>query len=36
MESEAKEPTGVTRGQNAVHVMPLYWSAATAVFTHLI
>jgi len=27
VESEAKEPTGVTRGQNAVHVTPLDWSA---------
>jgi ATP-dependent RNA helicase DeaD len=36
VESEAKEPTGVTRGQNAVHVMPLDWSAASAVLTPLI
>ncbi|CAN5923488.1 hypothetical protein BH11GEM2_BH11GEM2_18590 [soil metagenome] len=28
MEADAKEPTGVTRGQNAVHLMPLDWSAA--------
>ena len=28
MEADAKEPTGVTRGQNVVHVMPLDWSAA--------
>ena len=29
MEADAKEPTGVTRGQNVVHVMPLDWSAAS-------
>jgi hypothetical protein len=28
VEADAKEPTGVTRGQNVVHVMPLDWSAA--------
>ena len=28
MEADAKEPSGVTRGQNVVHVMPLDWSAA--------
>ena len=27
VESEAREPAGVTRGQNAVHVTPLDWSA---------
>jgi ATP-dependent RNA helicase DeaD len=27
VEADAKEPTGVTRGQNAVHVLPLDWSA---------
>jgi ATP-dependent RNA helicase DeaD len=36
VESEAKEPTGVTRGQNAVHVMPLDWSAAERVLTTLV
>ena len=36
MESEAKEPTGVTRGQNAVHVMPLDWSAAEQVLAALV
>lgn len=36
MESEAKEPTGVTRGQNAVHVMPLDWSAAERVLATLV
>ena len=28
MEADAKEPSGVTRGQNAVQVIPLDWSAA--------
>ncbi len=28
MEADVKEPTGVTRGQNAVQVMPLDWSGA--------
>jgi ATP-dependent RNA helicase DeaD len=36
VESEAKEPTGVTRGQNAVHVMPLDWSGAERVLTALV
>jgi ATP-dependent RNA helicase DeaD len=36
VESEAKEPTGVTRGQNAVHVMPLDWSAAERVLATLV
>ena len=36
MENEAKEPTGVTRGQNAVHVMPLDWSAAERVLATMI
>ncbi len=36
MEADAKEPTGVTRGQNAVHVMPLDWSAAEQVLATLI
>jgi ATP-dependent RNA helicase DeaD len=36
VESEAREPTGVTRGQNAVHVMPLDWSATDAVLGSLV
>ena len=36
MESEAREPTGVTRGQNAVHVMPLDWSALPRVLGTLV
>jgi ATP-dependent RNA helicase DeaD len=36
VESEAKEPTGVTRGQNAVHVMPLDWSGAERVLSTLV
>ena len=36
MEADAKEPTGVTRGQNAVQVMPLDWSAAEQVLATLI
>ncbi len=36
MEADAKEPTGVTRGQNAVHVMPLDWSAAERVLATLV
>ena len=36
METDAKEPTGVTRGQNAVHVMPLDWSAAERVLSALV
>ena len=36
MESDAKEPTGVTRGQNAVHVMPLDWSATERVLSTLV
>jgi ATP-dependent RNA helicase DeaD len=37
VESEVvKEPTGVTRGQNAVHVMPLDWSAAERVLATLV
>jgi ATP-dependent RNA helicase DeaD len=36
VESEAKEPTGVTRGQNAVHVMPLDWSAAERVLATMV
>ena len=36
MEAESKEPTGVTRGQNVVHVMPLDWSAAGRVLSPLV
>ena len=36
MESEAREPAGVTRGQNAVHVMPLDWSALPRVLGTLV
>jgi hypothetical protein len=36
VEADAKEPTGVTRGQNAVHVMPLDWSAAERVLATLV
>ena len=36
MEADAKEPTGVTRGQNAVHVLPLDWSAAADVLAALV
>ena len=36
MESEAKESVGVTRGQNAVHLMPLDWSAAERVVATLV
>ena len=36
MESEVKEPTGVTRGQNVVHVMPLDWSAAESLLSTLV
>ena len=36
MEADVKEPTGVTRGQNAVHVMPLDWSAASRVLGPLV
>jgi ATP-dependent RNA helicase DeaD len=36
VEAEAKEPTGVTRGQNVVHVMPLDWSAAGQVLSPLL
>ena len=31
MEGEAKESTGITRGQNAVHVLPLDWTALARV-----
>ncbi|MEP6731475.1 MAG: DbpA RNA binding domain-containing protein [bacterium] len=33
---DAKEPTGVTRGQNAVQVMPQDWSAAEGVLATLV
>ena len=36
MEADAKEPTGVTRGQNVVHVMPLDWSSAGEVLSSII
>ncbi len=36
MEADAKEPTGVTRGQNAVQVMPQDWSAASTVLATLV
>ena len=36
MEADAKEPTGVTRGQNAVHVMSLDWPSAEPVLRHQI
>lgn len=36
MESEAREPTGVTRGQNAVHLMPLDWAAAERVLAAMV
>jgi ATP-dependent RNA helicase DeaD len=36
VEADAKEPTGVTRGQNAVQVIPLDWSAAGRVLTTLV
>src|SRR5215213_1457547 len=36
VEAEAKEPTGVTRGQNAVHVTPLDWSALPRVLGTLV
>jgi ATP-dependent RNA helicase DeaD len=36
VESEAKEPAGVSRGQNAVHIMPWDWSAAEQVIGTLL
>jgi len=36
VEADAKEPTGVTRGQNAVQVMPQDWSAAERVLATLV
>jgi len=36
VESEVKEPAGVSRGQNAVHVMPWDWSAAEQVLGTLL
>jgi len=31
VEGEAKESTGITRGQNAVHALPLDWAALARV-----
>jgi ATP-dependent RNA helicase DeaD len=36
VEAEAKEPTGVTRGQNVVHVTPLDWSTLPRVLGSLV
>jgi ATP-dependent RNA helicase DeaD len=36
VESDVKEPTGVTRGQNVVHVLPVDWSAAEGVLSALV
>ena len=36
MEADAKEPTGVTRGQNVVQIMPQDWSAAERVLATLV
>ncbi len=36
MEAEAKEPSGVTRSQNVVYVMPVDWSAADSVLATLV
>lgn len=36
MEADVKEPTGVTRGQNAVQVIPLDWSAAEQALATLV
>jgi ATP-dependent RNA helicase DeaD len=36
VEADVKEPTGVTRGQNAVQVMPQDWSAAQRVLGTLV
>jgi hypothetical protein len=36
VESEAREPSGVTRGQNAVHVTPLDWSALPRIIGTLV
>jgi ATP-dependent RNA helicase DeaD len=36
VETEAKEPAGVSRGQNAVHVMPWDWTAAAPVLATLL
>ena len=36
MDADVKEPTGVTRGQNAVQVMPLDWSAAEQVLATVV
>jgi ATP-dependent RNA helicase DeaD len=36
VDTEVKEPTGVTRGQNAVHVLPSDWSLAERVLASLV
>ncbi|HEX7981761.1 MAG TPA: hypothetical protein VF461_24350, partial [Gemmatimonadaceae bacterium] len=36
MEGEAKESTGITRGQNAVHVLPLDWAALARVLAPVV
>jgi ATP-dependent RNA helicase DeaD len=36
VESDVKEPSGVTRGQNVVHVLPLDWSATERVLGPLV
>lgn len=36
VEADAKELPGVTRSQNAVHVIPMDWSAAESVFSPLV
>ncbi len=36
MEGEAKESTGITRGQNAVHVLPLDWAALARVLAPIV
>jgi ATP-dependent RNA helicase DeaD len=36
VESDVKEPTGVSRGQNAVHLMPWDWTAAEGVLSTLV
>jgi len=36
VEVDVKEPSGVTRGQNAVHVMPMDWSTASSVVAALL
>jgi ATP-dependent RNA helicase DeaD len=36
VEGEAKESTGITRGQNAVHVLPLDWAALARVLAPIV